>query len=61
MMERYFSPAQVAEQLSVSKRTAYNIIYSVPHIASPIRVAERDLKLWIEKNTVYPVKERRRA
>ena len=57
-MERYLSPAQVAEQLAISKRKAYDIIYSVPHISSPVRVSERMLKEWIERNTVYPMSKR---
>ena len=57
-MERYLSPAQVAEQLAISKRKAYDIIYSVPHIASPVRISERALKDWIEQNTVYPMPTR---
>ena len=59
-MARYLSPAQVADQLSISKRAAYNIIYSVPHIASPVRVSERALKEWIEANTIYPMQKRTR-
>ena len=60
-MERYLSPAQVAEQLAISKRKAYDIIYSVPHIASPVRISERALKDWIEQNTVYPMPKRART
>ena len=58
-MEKYLSPAQVAEQLSVSKRKAYDIIYSGPHIQSPVRVSERVLRDWIDRNTVYPMKRRK--
>lgn len=61
MLDRYLSPAQVAEALSVSKRKAYDIIYQMPHIESPLRVSERIIKAWIEQRTVYPVQERRRT
>ena len=56
-MERYLSPAQVAEQLAICKRKAYDIIYSVPHISSPVRISERALKDWIDRNTVYPMQK----
>lgn len=61
MLDRYLSPAQVAEALSVSKRKAYDIIYQMPHLESPLRVSERIIKAWIEQRTVYPVQERRRT
>ena len=61
MIDRYLSPAQVAEALSVSKRKAYDIIYQMPHLESPLRVSERIIKAWIEQRTVYPVQERRRT
>lgn len=57
-MERFISPAQVAEQLNISRRRAYDIMNSIPHIAHPLRVSERALKDWIEKNTVYPMPKR---
>lgn len=61
MLDRYLSPAQVAEALSVSKRKAYDIIYQMPHLEWPLRVSERIIKAWIEQRTVYPVQERRRT
>ena len=61
MLDRYLSPAQVAEALSVSKRKAYDIIYQMPHLDRPLRVSERIIKAWIEQRTVYPVQERRRT
>ena len=54
MLDRHYSPAQVAELLSVSRRHAYDIIYKLPHLESPIRISERVLKTWIDQNTVYP-------
>jgi len=60
-MDRYLSPAQVAEALSVSKRKAYDIMYQMPYIPSPLRVSERALKDWIERHTVYPVQRRKTA
>lgn len=61
MLDKYLSPAQVAEIISCSKRKAYDIIYQLPHLPSPIRVSERLLKQWIEDNTVYPATRGRRA
>lgn len=55
MLDRHYSPAQVAELLSVSRRHAYDIIYQMPHLESPIRVSEKVLRDWIEKHTVYPM------
>ena len=60
-MERFYSPAQVAEIMSISKRQAYNIMYQMPYIPSPLRVSERALKDWIERHTVYPVQRRKTA
>ena len=57
-MERFYSPAQVAEQLNISRRRAYDIINALPHIQHPLRVSERALKDWIERNTVYPMSKR---
>ena len=54
MLDRHYSPAQVAELLSVSRRHAYDIIYQMPHLESPIRVSEKVLRAWIDQNTVYP-------
>ncbi len=60
-MERYLSPAQIAEIMSISKRQAYNIMYQMPYIPSPLRVSERVLKDWLERHTVYPVQQRRKT
>lgn len=54
-MERYLSPAQVADTLSISKRKAYEIMYQMPYLPGPLRVSERALRDWIEKHTVYPM------
>ena len=47
--------ANVAAALSVSKRKAYDIIYSLPHLSGPIRVSEKVLEQWIKDSTIYPV------
>jgi hypothetical protein len=54
-MQRFYSPAQVAAALSVSKRKAYDIRYSLPHLPGPIRVSEKVLEQWIKDSTIYPV------
>jgi hypothetical protein len=62
IMEKYLSPAQVAEIMSISKRKAYEIMYQMPYIPGPLRVSERALRGWIEQHTVYPqVRGRRTA
>lgn len=60
-MERFLSPAQVAEQLSISKSQAYNIVHQMPYLKSPLRVSEMALKDWIERNTVYPLIKKRKG
>ena len=45
-VERLLSPEMVAEIMSISKRKAYDVMNSIPHIARPLRV---------------PVKRKRRA
>ena len=54
IMERFLSPAQIADVLSISKRQAYNIIYQLPHIERPLRLSEKALREWVERSTVYP-------
>ena len=54
-MDKYLSPAQVAETLAISKRKAYEIMYQMPYIHGPLRVSERALRDWIERHTVYPM------
>lgn len=55
-MDKYLSAQQVAEILSCSKRKAYDVIYSVPHLPSPVRVSERVLRDYLERQTVYPAR-----
>ena len=59
-MEKMLSPEQVAEIMSVSKRSAYDHMHRMPYMDSPLRVRERDLKEYIESRMVYPMPERRR-
>lgn len=49
--------------MSISKRSAYTVMHSIPHMESPLRVTERALKDYVESRMVYPmpVKRRRRA
>lgn len=60
MVDRLLSPEQVAEIMSVSKRSAYDHMHRMPYMDSPLRVRERDLKEYIESRMVYPMPERRR-
>ena len=49
------SPQEVADIMSVSKRSAYTIMYQMPHMEQPLRVSERALRDWINGKLVYPV------
>jgi hypothetical protein len=63
IMERLLSPDAVAEIMSISRRSAYTLMHSIPHIEQPLRVSERALREYIEKKTVYPmpIGKRKRA
>lgn len=61
MIDRYYSPKQVMELLSVSKSRAYQIFEQMPCLQRPLRVSERELKDWIARNTKYPVITGRKA
>lgn len=54
-MERLLSPDQVAEIMSISKRSAYTVMYRMPHMEQPLRVTERALREYIESKMVYPI------
>lgn len=63
-MERLLAPDQVAEIMSISKRSAYTIMNQIPHMQQPLRVTERALREYIESKMVYPIqmaKRKRRA
>ena len=63
-MERFYSPAQVAERLSISKSAAYDLLHRrlFPVMEKPfLRVSERVLAEWLERNTVYPMARGRKA
>ena len=54
-MERYYSPKQVAELLSISKSKADEIIDQMPRLQSPLRVSEAALKDGVARHTGYPL------
>lgn len=62
MVDRMLSPEQVAEIMSVSKRSAYDHMNRMyPRWDKPKRVSERVLKEYMESLNVYPpIKEKRR-
>ena len=60
-MDKFLDSNQVAEIISCSRRKAYEIIERLPHLPSPVRVSERELKRWIDENMVYPQQRRRRS
>lgn len=56
------TPKQVAERLSISKSAAYDLMHkrAFPVMEKPfLRVSERVLSEWIERNTVYPMRGRK--
>lgn len=57
------SPDQVAQIMSVSKRSAYDHMHRMPYMENPLRVKERDLREYIDGKMIYPmpVKRKRRA
>ena len=63
IMERLLSPDMVAEIMSISRRSAYTLMHSIPHIEQPLRVKEKELQRYIESKTVYPmpIGKRKRA
>ena len=58
-MERLLSPDQVAEIMSISKRSAYTVMNRMPHMEQPLRVTERALREYIESRMVYPIQMKR--
>lgn len=63
MIDRLLSPEDVADIMSISKRSAYTVMHRIPHMDSPLRVTERALREYINERMVYPmpVKRKRRA
>ena len=63
MIDRLLSPEDVADIMSISKRSAYTVMHRIPHMDSPLRATERALREYIESKTVYPMplKRRKRA
>ena len=48
--------------MGISKSLAYDIMNRIPHLDSPVRVWERDLKRYIEDRMIYPIEcKKRRA
>lgn len=59
-MERLLAPDQVAEIMSISKRSAYTVMNRMPHMEQPLRVTERALREYIDSKMVYPIQTKRR-
>lgn len=45
--------------MAVSRRKAYDIMNSIPHMEQPLRVTEQALREYIESKMVYPVRMRK--
>lgn len=54
MIDKLLTPEEVSEILQVSRRTAYRIMHQMPHIKTPFRVAETELRVWLGRKTVDP-------
>lgn len=52
MLDKLLTPDEVAAILRVSRRTAYRIMHQIPHIETPFRVAETELRVWLGRKTV---------
>ena len=53
-MRKLLTADDVAEIMRVARRTAYTYMRQMPHMESPLRVAEEDLFAWIDGRTVAP-------
>ena len=53
-MEKLLTPDDVASILSVSKRTAYDLMKGMQRIEKPLRVTEASLREWINQRAVAP-------
>ena len=60
MIEKLYTPEEVAEVLHVSVRTAYKVMHQMPHMQRPFRVAESALWAWMRGNTVSPAEAPRK-
>lgn len=56
-VDRYLSPKQVAEHLSVSRSRAYEIVAECQHVkfGRNVRVLAFSFQQWIERHTVAPI------
>ena len=57
MMDKLLTPDDVAQVLQVSRRTAYRIMHQMPHVETPFRVSETELRVWLGRKTVSPAME----
>ena len=61
MKGRMLSYKGVMEKLCISKSSAYEVMWAIPHIEHPaLRVWESDLEAYIEKQMIYPIECKKR-
>ena len=60
MIDRLYTPQQVAEILQVSVRTAYKMMHQMQHMQRPFRVAESALWAWMQGKIMAPAETPRR-
>ena len=60
MIDRLYTPEEVAEILQVSVRTAYKMMHQMPHMQRPFRVAESALWEWMQRKTMAPAETPRK-
>ena len=53
-MDRLLTVDDVAQVLSVSRRTAYTYMADMIHLSRPLRVAESSLREWMVRGTERP-------
>lgn len=56
MTDRYLSPREIADRLSISQRDAYRLVINLPRVrlGRRIRVAEHELAAYLAKKTEKP-------
>lgn len=60
MIDRLYTPEEVAEILQVSVRTAYKVMHQMPHMQRPFRVAESALWAWMQGKIMAPAETPRK-
>lgn len=60
-MTEMLTADDVAGIMKLSRRSAYRIMREIPHTERPLRVTSHALSEWVDRRTIYPAQEERRA